>query len=54
MICGTGECGCGCGGLHQIRVKPDVALKVKINEPKGEGPTPVLARELEPPDRSEG
>jgi len=38
MSCGTGECGCGCGELHHIRVKLGVAPKVGAKEFEGEGP----------------
>jgi len=37
MICGTGECGCGCGELLHIHAKPEVkpeaALKIAGREP---------------------
>jgi hypothetical protein len=36
MSCGTGECGCGCGDLLHIHVKPEVnselALKIEGSE----------------------
>ncbi len=51
MSCGTGECGCGCGELHHIRVKLGAALKVGAKEFEGEGPK---AGGLERSDSPEG
>lgn len=52
MSCGTGECGCGCGELHQIRVKPEVLLKVATKEREAEDPKVIPAEALERSDRS--
>ncbi len=52
MSCGTGECGCGCGGLHQIRVKPGMLFKVATKEREAEGPKVILAGTPERSDRS--
>lgn len=54
MSCGTGECGCGCGELHAIDVRPELAVKIAAKEHEGQGPGPVLAADLEESDRSKG
>lgn len=54
MRCGTGECGCGCGELSQIHVKPATVVKFGVEEGQGEQPKSVPAGVQEPSDRSRG
>lgn len=54
MSCGTGECGCGCGELHSIHVRPQPAVKTEAKEHEAEGPKAVLAGDLKQSHGSKG